>query len=109
MREKSTRRIKLYYKENVLLIKSKNRNMKPNASTIIADNYFGLLRNLSKETKIELIAKLSSSITEDNVSDDDTIVDKYFGAFISDKTAEQIIKEIRESRTFNRTIEAFWI
>ena len=81
--------------------------MKSNASTIIADNYFGLLRNLSKDTKIELIAKLSNSITEDEVLEDKDIVDRFFGAFISEKSAEEIIKEIKESRTFNRTIEAF--
>jgi len=81
--------------------------MKSNASTIIADNYYGLLRNLSKDTKIELIAKLSNSITEDEVLEDKDIVDRFFGAFISEKSAEEIIKEIKESRTFNRTIEAF--
>lgn len=80
--------------------------MKSNTNKIMVDDYYGLLRNLSKETKLKLIEKLSNSITENTVSENDNLVDKFFGAFKSDKSAEEIIKEIRESRTFNRTIEA---
>jgi predicted metal-binding transcription factor (methanogenesis marker protein 9) len=81
--------------------------MKSNANKIMVDDYYGLLRNLSKETKIKLIAKLSNSIIEDNTSENENVVDNFFGAFKSNKSAEEIIKEIRESRTFNRTIEVF--
>ena len=80
--------------------------MKSNANTILIDNYFRLLNSLSRENKIKLIAKLSNSIIDD-VSENENITDKFFGAFKSEKSAEEIIKEIRESRTFNRTIEAF--
>ena len=81
--------------------------MKSNANKIMVDDYYGLLRNLSKETKIKLIAKLSNSIIEDNTSENENVVDNFFGAFKSNKSAEEIIKEIRESRSFNHTIEAF--
>jgi hypothetical protein len=81
--------------------------MKSNASTIMVDNYFGLLRNLSKETKLKLMAKLSNSIIEDEISKNENVVDRFFGAFKSNKNAEEIIKEIRDSQTFNRTIETF--
>jgi hypothetical protein len=80
--------------------------MKTNASTALIENYFGLLNGLSKENKLRLIAKLSNSVADEVVKNDD-VVDKYFGAFKSDKSAEEIIKEIRESRNFNRSIEAF--
>lgn len=80
--------------------------MKSSASTSLVDNYFGLLNGLSKENKLRLIAKLSNSMADEVVKNDDRI-DKYFGAFISDKSAEEIIKEIRESRNFNRSVEAF--
>jgi hypothetical protein len=73
----------------------------------MVDDYYGLLRNLSKETKLKLIEKLSNSITENTVSENDNFIDKFYGAFKSDKSAEEIIKEIRESRSFNRTIESF--
>jgi hypothetical protein len=79
--------------------------MKSTASSILIDNYFGLLSSLSRENKIKLIAKLSNSIIDE--SEKENVVDKFFGAFKSDKSAEEIIEEIRESRTFDRTIEAF--
>lgn len=80
--------------------------MKSTASSTFIDNYFGLISSLSRENKIKLIAKLSNSIV-DEVSEKENVVDKFFGAFKSDKSAEDIINEIRESRTFNRTTEAF--
>jgi hypothetical protein len=78
--------------------------MKSNESTILIENYFGLLSSLSKENKIKLIARLSNSIV-DEVADKENVIDKYFGAFKSDKSAEEIIKDIEDSRTFNRKIE----
>jgi hypothetical protein len=77
-----------------------------NTNAIIIDNYFGLMRNLSKESKLQLISKLSNSLIEEPVEHEHT-VDRFFGAFKSEKSAEEIIKEIRESRNFNREIEAF--
>lgn len=78
--------------------------MKSNASTILIDNYFGLLSNLSREKKIQLIAKLSNSII-DQTPKKENVVDSFFGAFKSDNSAEEFIENIRKSRTFNRTIE----
>lgn len=80
--------------------------MKSNTSTALIENYFGLLNGLSKENKLRLIARLSNSVADEVVKNDD-VVDKYFGAFKSDKSAEEIIKEIKESRNFNRSIETF--
>jgi len=76
------------------------------SNTVLIDNYYGLLSSLSKENKIRLIAKLSNSIIEES-TEDENVVDNFFGAFKSEKSAEELIKEIRESRKFNRTIEAF--
>lgn len=80
--------------------------MKTIASTALIDNYFGLLNGLSKENKLRLIAKLSKSVA-DEVVEEENVVDRFFGAFKSDKSAEDIIKEIRESRYFGRSVEAF--
>lgn len=76
------------------------------SNTVLIDNYYGLLSSLSKENKIKLIAKLSNSIVEET-TEIENVVDKFFGAFKSDKSAEELIKEIKESRTFSRTKEAF--
>lgn len=81
--------------------------MKIDTNAILLDNYFGLLNSLNRESKIKLIAKLSNSIVEETTEEKINKVEKFFGAFKSDKSAEEIIKEIKESRAFNRTIEAF--
>jgi predicted metal-binding transcription factor (methanogenesis marker protein 9) len=85
---------------------NKKHKMKANSSTIFIDNFFNLLSSLSRENKIKLIAKLSNSIIDDSPKDEKA-VDKFFGAFKSQKSAEEIINEIRESRKFNRKLEAF--
>jgi len=79
--------------------------MKPmNVNTRLIDTYFGLIKNLSSEGKQELIARISKSI---NKKKDSTLssIDEMFGAFVSDKSADEIIQEIQSSRTFSRTTE----
>ncbi len=72
----------------------------------IIDGYLDLLRNLSPGSKLDLIAKLSESLKSD-VTKRKSLFRKSFGAFQSKKSAEEIIKEIRESRNFNRQLEEF--
>jgi len=79
--------------------------MKANSSTILIDNFFNLISSLSRENKIKLIAKPSNSIVNESPKDENTI-EKFFGAFKSEKSAEEIINEIRESRKFDRKLEA---
>ncbi|MEK7249499.1 MAG: hypothetical protein AAB209_03650 [Bacteroidota bacterium] len=69
----------------------------------IVDSYFGLLRHLDPEMKRELIKKLSDSITTTPSSEDE--LDSLCGAWEGEETAEELIKLIRESRTFDRKIE----
>lgn len=80
--------------------------MKSSESTLLIDNYLGLLNSLSKENKLRIISRLSNSMANE-VESNESVVDKFFGAFESDKSAEEIIQEIRENRIFNRSIEAF--
>jgi hypothetical protein len=70
----------------------------------IADYYFGVLKNLSADSKLDLISKLSQSLKESETKPEITL-QSLFGALKSDETAEQIIENIRASRVFNRTIE----
>lgn len=78
--------------------------METNSNTILVDNYFALLQGLSRENRIKLIAKLSNSIVEET-SEKLDVIDRFFGAFKSNKSADEIIEEIRGSRIFNRKIE----
>ena len=65
----------------------------------IIDTYSKLFEGLDVETKIELIEKLTQSLKKENRSKESEFL-KSFGAFESDKTADELIKEIRESKNF---------
>lgn len=74
--------------------------------TSLADYYFGLLKNLNADTKLDLIAKLSQSLKkEEKESIPEITLESLFGAYKSEETAEEIIAELRASRVFNRNIE----
>ncbi|MBK8702240.1 MAG: hypothetical protein IPN33_00575 [Saprospiraceae bacterium] len=76
-----------------------------NINHTLVETYLALLKNLSQDDKLELIAQLSQSMKAQPPIEP-TFKD-LFGAFLSDKSAEQQIEEIRESRVFNRQIEKF--
>ena len=67
----------------------------------IIDTYSGLFENLSAVSKLELLKRLAKSIRKGNESKEKEFFSS-FGAFISDKPAEEIAKEIRESRKFRK-------
>ena len=72
----------------------------------IADYYFELLRNLNSESKIDLISKQSQSLKKGKKEKFISLED-LFGAYKSEESAEEIIAELRASRTFNRKTENF--
>ncbi len=74
--------------------------------TVIIDGYTELLENLSLNNKLDLISRLSISVKSD-LNKKKSLFKKAFGAFESDKTAEEIIDEIRSSRSFTREIIEF--
>jgi hypothetical protein len=61
--------------------------------------YADLLDGLSPSGKIELIENLSKSLTSKKKNKEAAFF-KSFGAFAPEKTPEEIIKEIKESRKF---------
>lgn len=67
----------------------------------IVETYSGLFEGLSSNSKIELIESLTKSLkTEKKVKENNFY--KSFGAFGSDKSAEEIIAEIKSSRKFRK-------
>lgn len=70
----------------------------------LIDSYLGLLNNLSPASKLELISKLSDSLKGSPNPSNKSLRDLY-GAFISKKSAEEIITDLKGSRNFNRKIE----
>ncbi len=80
--------------------------MKNTAKNIsVADYYFELLRNLNTDNKLDLISKLSQSLKK-NEKDQSMSLESLYGAYKSEQTADEIIAEIREARTFNRNTES---
>lgn len=65
----------------------------------IVEAYAKLLDNLSLIGKIELLEKLAKSLKKENKSKEKDFF-KSFGAFPSEKAADTIVKEIKESRKF---------
>jgi len=67
----------------------------------IVEVYSGLLAGLSSESKAALMASLSKSLKTDRKSIESKFY-KSFGAFASDKSAEEIIADIKSSRKFRK-------
>ena len=65
----------------------------------IVETYAGLFESLSSISKLELLEKLARSIRKEGKTKEKEFF-KSFGAFASDKPAEEIVKEIKESRKF---------
>lgn len=65
----------------------------------IVEVYSELLAGLSSESKAELIASLSKSLNTEKKNIERKFY-KSFGAFGSDKSAEEIIADIKSSRKF---------
>jgi hypothetical protein len=66
----------------------------------IIDAYAGLFEGLSAINKIELIERLTKSLKSSAAKTAKNSFYKSFGAFESDKTAEEIITEIKAARKF---------
>ncbi len=71
----------------------------------IPELYFSFLKNLSKENKLELIEKLNQSIKAS--APNGKSAEYFYGIWKSENTAEELIEEIRSSRSLTRRIEEF--
>jgi hypothetical protein len=68
------------------------------------DKYFGLLSRLDNSAKKKLIIKLTESL---DFEKKDTDLKSLFGAWEDSRDADEIIKEIRDSRVNKREMEGF--
>lgn len=82
--------------------------MKPiDINTTLIEGYLRLLDNLSPGNKLDLISKLTLSVKTD-ITNRKKAFYKAYGAWDSEKSADEIIAQIRNSRTSNRQTEQFW-
>lgn len=67
----------------------------------LIESYLELLKNLSSDSKLELIARLSKSMKTTKKAKSDSLKSLY-GAFISEQSADEMIDDIKSARRFNQ-------
>ncbi|MEZ4848300.1 MAG: hypothetical protein R3B93_06705 [Bacteroidia bacterium] len=72
----------------------------------LVNTYLELISQLGFNSKLELISRLSSSMKKKKKSSDESFFN-LFGSFSDERSAEEIINDIKNARTFNREIESF--
>jgi hypothetical protein len=78
--------------------------MKAAINNHILNTYMAFLETLSPGAKLDIISKLTQSLKSD-VKSKENLFETSFGAWIGSESAEEIVKGIKDSRTFNRQIE----
>ena len=72
----------------------------------IIETYSAMFNGLSPLSKIELIESLTKSLKKDKIEKADTFYQS-FGAFSTEKTAEEIVAEIKSNRKFKNSEISF--
>lgn len=73
------------------------------------DNYWNLLKNLSNDVKLELIAKLSNSLVR-KTKEPPVSASRFYGVWSDSEfkmSSDELAAEIKKDRKFNNDIEAF--
>lgn len=79
-----------------------------NAEISTLESYWSRLKNLSVGAKLELISRLSSSLlstTEDVSNTKKRWTSQFAGCWKDERTADEIVDDLRSARTSNRDIE----
>lgn len=71
------------------------------------DRYWNLLKDLSNEMKLDLIARLSNSMRKENKTEH-VSASRFYGVWNDDCIdADRLVSEVKESRKFKDDITAF--
>lgn len=70
-------------------------------NTNLIDSYYMLLKNLSQDNKLELIARLSKSMATTKKTKDNSWK-SLFGALILDQSADEFVEGLKKDRNFIR-------
>ncbi|HET8886389.1 MAG TPA: hypothetical protein VFM70_08590 [Salinimicrobium sp.] len=74
-------------------------------SNKMLEKYFGFLKNLDNNAKINLINKLIKSIETKPKKESD--LKSMFGAWEDERTSDEIVEEIKNSRVVKTNTESF--
>jgi hypothetical protein len=72
----------------------------------LVDSYLDLLKNLSPNSKLDLISGLSDSLKSGGKKKTSSLK-SLAGDFIPEKTADEIMDDLKKARNFTRNIESF--
>jgi hypothetical protein len=67
----------------------------------LVDSYYMLLKNLSSDNKLELIARLSKSMKTSKKAKKEVSLQSLYGSWVSDQSAEELVNELKKARNFN--------
>ncbi|MEO6136462.1 MAG: hypothetical protein ABIP35_14985 [Ginsengibacter sp.] len=70
-------------------------------NTVLIDSYFSLLKSLSPDSKLELIARLSKSMKTTKKTKDNSWK-SLFGALVLDYSADEFVEDLKKDRKFIR-------
>lgn len=70
-------------------------------NTALIDSYFSLLKSLSPNSKLELIARLSKSMKTTKKTKDNSWK-SLFGALVLDQSTDEFVEELKKDRKFIR-------
>ncbi|MBX2930743.1 MAG: hypothetical protein KF781_02210 [Chitinophagaceae bacterium] len=73
--------------------------------TTLIDSYYTLLKSLSPNNKLELIARLSKSMKTTKKKEKEISLDSLYGSWQSDQTADELVAELKAARNFTRKRE----
>ena len=65
-------------------------------NTSLIENYFGLIRNLSPEVKLDLIERITKTMNRNQTNEKKSLKNA-FGAWNSKKSADEIINKLRSN------------
>lgn len=71
-------------------------------NTSLVDSYYMLLKSLSPNNKLELIARLSKSMKTTKKTKEDTSWEALFGSWELDQPADEFVEELKKDRNFSR-------
>lgn len=74
-------------------------------SNTLLNEYLALLENLSTNAKLELISRLSLAIKATGKEQKTKLLKRVYGAYESEETADELISELKEARSFYRKRE----
>ena len=74
-------------------------------NTALIDSYYNLLKNLSPDNKLELIARLARSMQTTSNRENEIPLESLYGSWQSEQTSDELIDELKSVRNFTRSRE----